>query len=183
MRLVPSVSQRICCGNTVTGHSCMGVSFVFCHCQSIGRSINPSVFRGRCGGTHRLGTDHSRCSNISQWNAGDVSHHWCEYDFDGGAGDCCTMRPCKARKAALHAGGMSESNGSGYWGNRPRTCTDGSGPGGQPAWQGGRWGHCSADGWLSHAGAFQIHSGQQGLLCSGCSHPSFVGERLRSARS
>lgn len=28
------------------------------------------------------------------------------------------MRRCKARKAALHAGGMSESNGSWYWGKR-----------------------------------------------------------------
>jgi len=26
------------------------------------------------------------------------------------------MRRCKARKATLHAGGMSESDGSGYWG-------------------------------------------------------------------
>ena len=26
------------------------------------------------------------------------------------------MRRCKARKTALHAGGMRESNGSGYWG-------------------------------------------------------------------
>src|SRR3989344_9053144 len=47
MRLVPSVSQRICCGNTVTGHSCMGVSFFLSLPinQSIHRSIDPSIHR------------------------------------------------------------------------------------------------------------------------------------------
>ena len=76
------------------------------------------------------------------------------------------MRGCEARKATPHAGCVSGTNGSGYWGGRPRASTDGSGPGGQPAWQGGRWGQCSADGWLGHARAFQISPDQQGLLCS-----------------
>ena len=36
--------------------------------------------------------------------------------------------------------------------------TDGSGPGGQPAWQGGRWGQCSAEVRLSIARVFQFSS-------------------------
>ena len=73
------------------------------------------------------------------------------------------MWRCKARKATLHAVGMRESKGSGYWGNLPRTSTDGSGPGGQPAWQGGRRGQCSADEWPGHARTFQISSSLQEL--------------------
>jgi hypothetical protein len=83
----------------------MGVSFVFCHRGLISQLIHQFIsLLGRCGCTQRLGTDHSRRSDISQWNAGDVSHHSGEYDFDGGGGDCCAMWRRKAHKATLHAG-------------------------------------------------------------------------------
>lgn len=61
--------------------------------------------------------------------------------------------------------------------------TDGSGPGGQPAWQGSRWGQCSAAGWLGHAKAFQISSDQQGLLCRDCHHPDLAVEHVPPASS
>jgi len=47
----------------------MGVSFIV------------KVVGAESGVIQRLETDHLRLCNISQWNAGDESHHPCEYNF------------------------------------------------------------------------------------------------------
>lgn len=95
------------------------------------------------------------------------------------------MRRCKARKATLHAGGMSESHGSGGWGQAAENLY-------RWVWAGRT--ACVAERplgtmlsrWvvgLGHARAFQISSDLQGLLYCDCRHPDLAIEHVLSDRS
>ena len=86
--------------------------------------------------------------------------------------------PCGGARRADHAACGWHERVKREWvlgRSRPKTSTDGSGPGGKPAQRGGRWERCSADGWLGHAKAFQTSSAAQEQPQVGSAADSVIG--------